>query len=980
MARAFLLTACLLLPVHALFAQAARRTFDVPAGDAASTLPKAAQQAGAEIVFPANVVVGVKTPALKGEYSVAAAFELLLAGSDLVAIIDPATGAVAIQRKESKPKKAVVPESRGASRAPQTPDSADASTVVLDQYVVSGTTLSLRRAIAEKRGEEVIADVISADEIGSIPDFGLGEALERLPGVSMIINNGRGESQFATLRGLNSDYNSIYIDGMHLPSTEASRRNVSLDIIPSSLAKGISYYKTYTPDTGGDAIGGVVNLRTRSAFDNSGFYLSARGNYGYYENRRNFKRFTPSGQFELTTSDIFGKRDQHGLVVSASIFRRDSSTILASTDTFTFWDATGAQYSTAIGNSTGATPVPSRRSWYSYDNVRARYGLFAKYEYRPISTATLHVTSGFFQHTNDEQRIFNTLIRNTGTAGKPAITGPTTGIVNSANAEVNRYDYFQDRRIMYGEIGFKAEPSPDREFSAAVNYGVGNYRQDADDDIFRASNSASLAYTFQTNFGAPVQFTPLNPAYYYNPANYRHYEHAWYDYESNEQVISLDSHYGYNATPDARGWGYKGGASYRFMDRTYDYRITRYRPTAKTLTLADALDARTIYPYSDPDTYLLNVDMDKARKMFAANPSLYPLYSGNLGDNLEADYDLTEGVASAYAMGSYRTDRFVGLAGVRWEQTRLETGSWATKSSDAGTYYVWEKQRSHYDSVLPSINLSYNVTNKLRLRAAASRSISRPAFGDLASRTVVNDQSSDGYITISKGNPDLKPRESDNFDLSAEWYFSKDSMISAAVCRKNVSNEIVSVTSKSAATVDGVDVITSTTTPRNLDDARIDGLELGFTDTKLDFLPRALRGFGIGANVTWLNIDTSTIEMDDGTRRKLPSLLESCKYTLNITLMYEYKRWSAQVSYKHTDPMLWAIDTSDAFEDRFYRANDVYDAQIRYRFNRRWSFTLQAKNLTNNRPTRVLGYNQEYNREELDNGRSWFIGATYSFR
>ena len=92
--------------------------------------------------------------------------------------------------------------------------------VQLDAVQVSGQHLSIRQAIGAKREAAVVSDGVAADDIGSIPDFGLGEALQRVPGVSMVVNNGRGEAQFMSLRGFNPDYNTVLIDGVALPSTE----------------------------------------------------------------------------------------------------------------------------------------------------------------------------------------------------------------------------------------------------------------------------------------------------------------------------------------------------------------------------------------------------------------------------------------------------------------------------------------------------------------------------------------------------------------------------------------------------------------------------------------------------------------------------------------------------------------------------------------------------------------------------------------
>lgn len=965
--------------VSAQAKDAALKSFAIEAGEASATLKQFAAQSGVQLLYTPEDVAGVRTSAVKGSFAPVAAIEVMLAGTKLAAVQDKTSAAIAIKR-QSDPNvgRAALAETPSDRPATKTKTN-DEDTIVLDKFVVSGTSLSLRRAIADKRGEAVVVDTISADEIGSIPDFGLGEALERLPGVSMIINNGRGESQFATLRGLNSDYNAVFIDGMQLPSTETSRRNVSLDVIPSALAKGIRNFKTFTPEMGGDAIGGVVDLRTRSAFDNAGYFVSARANYGIYENTRYTADRTPSGQAEIAFSNTFGSRKQHGIVVSASYFRRDSNTMLPSATAYYFYDANGNKLANNSPDLATATLVPDRRRWLSYDNLRERNGLFAKYEFHGRDALSAHVTAGYFQHLNDEERQSNILIQNSGTAGKPKIASPTSGYVGSGNAQTDLAQYYQDRRIYYGEAGLNFRPTSTDEVEFTVHYASGLYRQDATFDTYRAGNTTSLAYFYENVDGSIPVFTPVNWDYYYNPANYRQYEHGWAMNNNREDILTVKLDYGRNMNPDSKGWGFKTGAKFRYLDRCYDYWQLNFRPTSSTLTMADALDPRRIYPYNGRGTYLLLVDPDKAQAVFEANPSLYPLLAATELNNLQSDFLLTESVTGGYLMATYRGNRFSGIAGMRYESTDLETTSTTTQTEGKITKYIPETQSSNYDTWMPSINLTYNLTRNMCLRAAVSRSISRPNYDYLAARTVLKDNDA-GYITISKGNPELKPRESENFDLSYEWYFSKDSMFSTAVFRKNVANEIIKLSSSTTSVIDGLNTTTVTTTPRNLDAARIDGFEIGFVDTRFDFLPGPLANFGLQTNLTILSMDASQIQMADGTLRKLPNLLESPKSTFNATLLFNLKKFSAQVSYKRTGKMMVAIDTDTAFDDRYYRENNIWDAQLRYRWSTNISFTLQAKNFTNNRPTRVMGFSQEWAAEEIDNGRAWFIGATYTFK
>ena len=160
-----------------------------------------------------------------------------------------------------------------------------AQTQSVENVTVTGQSYALQKSIDDKRTSNVVSDGIAADEIGQTPEFGLGDALRQVPGLTMSINNGRGEDQFLTVRGLNPDYNTITIDGMQLPSTEETVRSVSLDVIPAILVNHADVEKTWTVDRPSDAIGGAApDLHTRSAFDHPGEFFGAHLDGAYWTN------------------------------------------------------------------------------------------------------------------------------------------------------------------------------------------------------------------------------------------------------------------------------------------------------------------------------------------------------------------------------------------------------------------------------------------------------------------------------------------------------------------------------------------------------------------------------------------------------------------------------------------------------------------------------------------------------------------------
>ena len=242
-----------------------------------------------------------------------------------------------------------------------------------DTVVVTGQTFALRREAQIKRDTPVVSDTIASNQIGALPEFGLGDALQRVPGVSFQINNGRGEAQFETVRGLNADYNTVTIDGIALPSTEETRRQVSFDVLPSVIANAVTVYKTYTADQPSDAVGGVTNIVTHSAFEHPGWFVAGTADAAYWDNERQLHPNLPSGQGDLRISKTFGPDDQFGALVLVSYYERSSNTLNSYTLPYSYYAYNAAAGGVQTVNSTpltpttnvaGLSPLPDRRRWY----------------------------------------------------------------------------------------------------------------------------------------------------------------------------------------------------------------------------------------------------------------------------------------------------------------------------------------------------------------------------------------------------------------------------------------------------------------------------------------------------------------------------------------------------------------------------------------------------------------------------------------
>ena len=110
----------------------------------------------------------------------------------------------------------------------------------------------------QERQAATVMDVVSADEIGTLPDQNVAEAVQRVPGVFM--ETSRGEGRTVSIRGVAPNLNNVTLNGQPLAST-ATDRATALDLLPASMVSSIEVIKAVTPDMDANTIGGTVNLR-----------------------------------------------------------------------------------------------------------------------------------------------------------------------------------------------------------------------------------------------------------------------------------------------------------------------------------------------------------------------------------------------------------------------------------------------------------------------------------------------------------------------------------------------------------------------------------------------------------------------------------------------------------------------------------------------------------------------------------------------
>ena len=253
----------------AVAADVATKTFDVPAGAAEQTLKQFSAQSGVQLIYPTDLVQGVRTNAVRGALEPLAALQRMVAGTPLVVVRDATPGAFAIRREESPAKNAVSPVAASASAA--------GPVVQMESLEVTGSRLRMNS------GEQPIQPVLTftsldiertgATDLGQLFQYipaltsfntGLGTDLVNSSTVSGL---GSGQTQSRTtaqLRGGTETATLLLVDGKRVPLTglrNAGGNGYDLGGIPLSAIERVEVLLDGASAVyGADAINGVINV------------------------------------------------------------------------------------------------------------------------------------------------------------------------------------------------------------------------------------------------------------------------------------------------------------------------------------------------------------------------------------------------------------------------------------------------------------------------------------------------------------------------------------------------------------------------------------------------------------------------------------------------------------------------------------------------------------------------------------------------
>lgn len=843
---------------------------------------------------------------------------------------------------------------------------------VEDVIVVKGTKLNRQKGIDAKREDARIIDALGVDELGQLPDKNIGESLNRLPGVTMLVE--KGEGRYVQIRGINPSLNNVTINGLNLgsPETEEGGRLAPLDIISGGVLGAVEVVKTPTPDMDGQGIGGTVNVKTKSPFDRD------EQHYGYATARAGFEEIEPRDEgfggenpyaLDLT---LAGKAfdNKFGWLFAGSWSDREYIALGVFQDDW----AENAPNGASIG---GFAPVNVKNNYYVIG--RERLNLNGVLEFRPSDNAT-YFARGFygtwdeFQHRNRYEENFDSgvvfLTENSGTSGANRVA-PNIRLEN-AEKVISSLALGGENRLDRLTLEYEAsvgrneieEPFSFWEWRSGRIFGPNTWTL-SDDGVFSITPDA----------GTPDRT---------DPALFPLRRARFQDSQMQEDTLGLRGDVTFEQSESLT---LKAGAKARRTEREWEFSQVQFDPGTQALNLAtaDFTDGafENCVEVGCAQNLFLDIDAMNAFIADPANAAFFRLNTATSFVNEFAnDYDITETVYAGYGMATKQWDRLQVIGGVRIEATDVEASAFLRQGTEA----VEVTSEGDYVNTLPALIVNFDVDKQLKLRGAVTRAIGRPEYDDIAPRSAFTDDAGSGRLSI--GNPTLEPRQSWNYDAAIEWYPTDLSLLSVAAFYKDIDNELVGLSERFTAPADiaaqlaarglegAIDPASLTelnvTTTVNAGSSTLSGVEFN-AQTQLDaLLPRVLHGFGVSATTTLLDGQT---EVNGET---LP-LLNQADVTYAFTGFYQNHGIDASVSYAFNGSYLTDVNLADPSANLDQGEFGRWDAKVSYEVNDDLKLFVEAANINDEPTSEFQGGRVERNTEYEYVGRTIYIGLSYGF-
>jgi TonB-dependent receptor len=793
------------------------------------------------------------------------------------------------------PSPAADPAPAAETAAAEAPDEA--------VIVVTGLRESLRSAEAIKRNARQVVDAIVAQDIGKLPDLAVSDTASRIPGVQVYRQGG--EAARVLVRGL-PDFTTTY-NGREIFTAET--RVVALQDFPSANIAALEVFKTSTADLIAPGLAGLVNVRSRRPFDFADGQV-AGSVWGLYT--RQARKLTPNFNL-LATKRWETGAGEFGVLVNGSYTELQFLDSEPSNTDF---------IADPLINGQRVRFPDVQRLFYRSGN-RVRPSINAALQWKPNPDLEFYADflwQGFRNKIDDrlvEAPLFGgssytNLVAREGTnvLSSGTVVGQPNSIFTFQGGTFNKTDTFQ--------------------YAGGVKWTTDRLKISADVARTRSTFTGSTESVDRRFVGTPtIDFNNEVPEFNIsglNPADASAYLFQGLYEESQRSAgrdwqARLDAQYDFDSDFFIRNIQVGGRWTDRDAVRRFGNRYAFLLPlgiAADTLPLDFArtpqgfrgTDIQPFRRFVSPTYGSIRENREELRQFVIDNCAAILVTDPQNGCSSYTTtavpaglvYRASEKTLAGYAQLNYAFgDAIDGTVGVRVERTK-------TRVAGAAPTGIEQIDRgSRYTDWLPNASLRFRMTPELQLRLSAARTRTRPNFQDLNPNIVLGAPPAGGIGTPSDpqrgtgGNPFLQPFTSDNFDASLEYYFSPTGFVSVALFRRNLKGFIQQREFRFEDPTFGLVAITG---PVNTGKGRINGVEAQLqTFFDFDFVPDWARGFGVQANVTYLDAKTQQTDgtpdglvydrifFDDGIRNGVS------KWNYNLVGLYEGGGFSARLTY-----------------------------------------------------------------------------------
>ncbi|MDR7091627.1 TonB-dependent receptor [Cellvibrio fibrivorans] len=766
-----------------------------------------------------------------------------------------------------------------------------------EEVLVTGIRGALKNAVDIKRNSTAVVDAVSAEDVGKFPDSDIGESLGRVPGVTVGRAFGQGAS--VSIRGAAPQMTLTQLNGQNVASTgwydqQAIDRSFNYSLLPSQLVDGMEVYKSSRADLNEGGIGGTVVVKTRKPLDMEAntVYVGAKARTG-----------TISDEISPEVSGLYSwKNDSESFGILVAGATEEFDYVRRGTEAdYRWWDDVSP---TTFIQERERTALDVTTQWAPTDELT--FGLhYLSLDLKANNTNTsTYIFSGLDQsaanYTCSEKNAAG--VCTVSTTKKPVRGNLTAGWASGALGT-------ETFNQTWGRVA-----SMDSEtFDLNAEYAADSFKVTASAGSTKAGGGTDLT----TNFSHFASLGDYNMALWAGSI------------DASGKKIKINATSDLNMTlanyrdkSAAEAWAVKRGPnsdeeSYAQVDFEFDLDLGAIKSfkTGVRTTDHDVEKSSDAAVFGNATPQTLNDTSMFYRGTFevgshgfkAPKPVLGAMVKATLADvtgwkEERAGYAaLNEQNDALYGMFTFEADAVKGDFGLRYISSDITGTSYALDGTplaagDLGQnlYYSTNKTSvgEDYDDVLPSLNVTFDLTDDLVLRTTASQAISRANYNDMftnASQTGYQD-GIPGNERLTTGNVGLKPMKASQADLGVEYYYGDGNMLSATYFVKSINNFVTSDIEINRSVglvspdskVDNWEVVTL----KNSGGGEIDGIELQLTHA-FD------NGFGMAASYTYVNANAPLESYTD----RLGVFTESSKDSVNLVGYWENDVYSARAAY-----------------------------------------------------------------------------------